>query len=211
MAGGIDEVEDVVLAVLGVVAQVYCPGLDGDAPLPLDVHVVQQLFLHIPAGDRLGVFEDAVGQGGFAVVNVGDDRKIANIVASCCHKLFSPASKCLQNGFNANKSVYHRTALRRKGSSGFRWGPAQPHCPAEIPPLAPEQAAQKRRPPPPRQRPVGEWPDGEKGKDQGNDQLQNGEHLAQQGIERRTGAIGDRKAGEAPPPGDCLLYTSRCV
>ena len=91
MTGSINEIEGVILAVLGMIAQIHRPGLDGNAPLPLNIHIVQQLILHIPAGNRFGVLQNPVRQSGFAVVNVCDYRKIANIIASCCHKLFSPA------------------------------------------------------------------------------------------------------------------------
>ena len=91
MTGSINEIEGVILAVLGMIAQIHRPGLDGNAPLPLNIHIVQQLIFHIPAGNRFGVLQNPVRQSGFAVVNVCDYRKIANIIASCCHKLFSPA------------------------------------------------------------------------------------------------------------------------
>ena len=81
-------------------------------------------------------------------------------------------------------------------------GASQPDCPPEIPALAPEQAAQEHRPPPPGQGPEGERPDTEEGKDQGNDQLQHREHLAHQAVEHGSGAVGDRQAAEAPAPGE---------
>ena len=41
MARGVDEVQGVGAAVLRLVVQADGPGLDGDAPLPLQIHVVQ--------------------------------------------------------------------------------------------------------------------------------------------------------------------------
>ena len=61
------------LAVVGVVNQRYRMGLDGNAPLTLQIHVVQKLVGHIPQGNRLGLFQNPVRQGGFAVVDVGDN------------------------------------------------------------------------------------------------------------------------------------------
>ena len=78
MARGVNEVELIVLPVLGAVGQPDGPGLDGDAPLPLQVHVVQQLGLHVPRGYGVALLDEPVGQRGFAVVNVGDNGKIAD-------------------------------------------------------------------------------------------------------------------------------------
>ena len=41
MAWGVDEVQVIGLPVLGLIFQADGPGLDGNAPLPLQVHVVQ--------------------------------------------------------------------------------------------------------------------------------------------------------------------------
>ena len=78
MARGVDEVEAVGLPVLGLVVHAHRPGLDGDAPLSLQVHVVQQLGLHLPLLHRPADFDHPVGQGGFAMVNVGNDREISD-------------------------------------------------------------------------------------------------------------------------------------
>ena len=83
VARGVDEVELVHLAVLGGVVHGDGAGLDGDAAFPLDVHVVEDLVLHRPLVHALGQFEDAVGEGGFAVVDVRDDAEVADVVS--CH------------------------------------------------------------------------------------------------------------------------------
>ena len=79
MAGGINQVEDVELTIGGFV---FHPGrleLDRDAALPLQVHVVEELLLHVPCRHRAGGLQQAVGQGRFAVVDVGNDAEIANV------------------------------------------------------------------------------------------------------------------------------------
>ncbi len=53
-------------------------GLDGDPPLPLDVHGVEVLLPHEPGVDGPGDLEDAVGQGRLAVVDVADDGEVAD-------------------------------------------------------------------------------------------------------------------------------------
>jgi len=54
--------------------------LDGDAALALKVHVVQCLILHVPLVDGFGMFQQAVGEGAFAVVNVRDDAEVADML-----------------------------------------------------------------------------------------------------------------------------------
>ena len=78
MARGVDEVQGVGLPVGGLVVQAHRPGLDGDAPLPLQVHVVQQLGLHLPLGNGVAQLNQAVGKGGFSMIDVCDNGKIAD-------------------------------------------------------------------------------------------------------------------------------------
>ena len=82
VTGGVDEVELVGAAVPGRVLHPDRLGLDGDAPLPLQVQGVEHLSLHVPRSDRAGPLQQAVGQGGLAVVDVGDDREVADGVAA---------------------------------------------------------------------------------------------------------------------------------
>ena len=79
VARRIDQVQLIELPVPGLVRQPHRPGLDRDAPLPLQVHVVQQLLRHLPLGHRLAPLQQTVRQGGLAVVDMGDDGKISNI------------------------------------------------------------------------------------------------------------------------------------
>ncbi len=51
--------------------------LDGDAAFPLQVHGIQHLGLHLARSQGSGQLQQAVGQRGFAVINMGNDRKIA--------------------------------------------------------------------------------------------------------------------------------------
>ena len=53
-------------------------GFDGDAPLPFQIHVVEELLLHLPRFDRVGQFQKTVGEGRFAMVDMGNDGKIAD-------------------------------------------------------------------------------------------------------------------------------------
>ena len=80
MARSVDEVELVLLPVLGVVVDADGLGLDGDAPLALQVHAVEHLLAHVALGDGVGHLQDAVGQRRLPVVDVGDDAEVADVI-----------------------------------------------------------------------------------------------------------------------------------
>ena len=75
VAGGVDEVDHVVPP-----AQPHRLELDGDAPLPLQLHGVEELLAHLAGLDRAGELQHPVGQGGLAVVDVSNDRRVADAV-----------------------------------------------------------------------------------------------------------------------------------
>ena len=78
VAGRVDQVERVALAVVGVVFEANGARLDGDAVLALQVHRVQHLAGHLPRVDRVRQLEQSIGQRRLAVVDVGDDREVAH-------------------------------------------------------------------------------------------------------------------------------------
>ena len=80
MAGRIHQIEDVIPAILRLVVETHGLRLDGDAALALDIHGVEHLLDHVAGGDRSGLLDQAIGKRGFAVVDMGDDREIADIV-----------------------------------------------------------------------------------------------------------------------------------
>jgi len=76
---GVDEVELVGFAVVRLVHHADGVGLDGDAALAFEVHDVKHLGLHLASGQRAGQLEEPVGEGGLAMVDVRDDRKVADV------------------------------------------------------------------------------------------------------------------------------------
>ena len=78
VTGGVDEVEFIQVAVLRLVLDLDSARLDGNAALTFQVHVVQQLVFHLTQRDGLCLFQDAVGECGLAVVDVGDDAEVAD-------------------------------------------------------------------------------------------------------------------------------------
>ena len=80
VAGRVDQVELVGLAVLRGVHHADGVGLDGDAALALEIHGVEHLRLHFARGQRSGELQQAVGERGFAMVDVRDDREVADVL-----------------------------------------------------------------------------------------------------------------------------------
>ena len=80
MARRIDEVELILLAVLALVVQPHCLRLDGDAALALDVHVVEDLRLHLTLRQRARILDQTVRNRRLAMVDVRDNREIADIL-----------------------------------------------------------------------------------------------------------------------------------
>ena len=85
MAGGVHEVELIILAVFGFPGKADGLGLDGDAALALDVHVVEDLFLHFARLQPAAGLNQAVGQGRFPMVDMGDNREVADAVDGFVH------------------------------------------------------------------------------------------------------------------------------
>ncbi len=77
---GIDQVEDIALTVLRLILDPDRLGLDRDTALPLEIHRVQDLVFHLPLGDRPGALEQTIGQGRLAMVDMGDDREVADML-----------------------------------------------------------------------------------------------------------------------------------
>ena len=73
VAGRVDDVDDVVAVVEADRLQ-----LDRDAALALEVHRVEVLLAHVAGVDGAADLEDAIGQRRLAVVDVGDDREVAD-------------------------------------------------------------------------------------------------------------------------------------
>ena len=58
--------------------------LDRDAALALDVHRVEHLRLHLALAQAPATLNDPIGQRAFAVVDVGNDGEVADVVHGDC-------------------------------------------------------------------------------------------------------------------------------
>jgi hypothetical protein len=85
--GRVDEIQLVVLAVPRAVGEAHRLRLDGDAALALDLHGIEHLLLHLAEIEPAGHLDQPVGERGFPVVDVGDDREIADMVERGGHEI----------------------------------------------------------------------------------------------------------------------------
>ena len=72
--GRVDQVQLVALP-----EHAHCLRLDRDPALALELHRVEQLLLHVPVRDRVCDLEDAIGERRLAMVDVRDDREVADL------------------------------------------------------------------------------------------------------------------------------------
>ena len=78
MAGSIDQIEGVGLAVIGSIGKGSSGGLNGNATLFLQFHGVQHLLSPDTLVNGVAFLQQPVGQGRLAVVDVGNDGEITN-------------------------------------------------------------------------------------------------------------------------------------
>ena len=80
VAGRVDEVEPVGLAIPGGVAEGYGIRLDRDAALAFDVHGVEDLVPKLTIRYRATVLDQPVGKGRLAVIDMRDDAEAPYVV-----------------------------------------------------------------------------------------------------------------------------------
>ncbi len=71
--GGVDQVE-----LMSLPGDTYGLRLDRDPALALEIHGIEQLLAHVPVGNRVRELENTVGESRLPVVDVGDDREVAD-------------------------------------------------------------------------------------------------------------------------------------
>ena len=79
MAGRVDEVQQILLAVFRRVGDADALRLDGDAAFAFDVHAVKVLVAFFAFRHQPRELKDTVGERGLAVVDMGDDAEIADM------------------------------------------------------------------------------------------------------------------------------------
>ena len=76
MSRRIDQIKNILVSILCLIDKPDGLGFDRNAPLPLQIHIVKHLILHLPAGKKPGLLNDPVRQSGFAVVDMCDNTKV---------------------------------------------------------------------------------------------------------------------------------------
>ena len=120
VAGRVNQVQLVRLAVARLVTHRDRMRLDGDAAFAFQIHGIEQLRLHVARGDGAGAMQEPVRKRRLPMVNMGNDAEIAYV---CCVHLknssggtaqASPRRACrAQNIFGVTE-----TATLPKGKQG---------------------------------------------------------------------------------------------
>ncbi len=88
----------------------YGLSLDRDAALALEVHRVEHLLAHLPIGEGLRELEDAVGKRRLAVVDVRDDREVADAIEA---HLVRPSDRRPERPINDSNAPSSRIPSKR--------------------------------------------------------------------------------------------------
>ena len=80
VAGSIDKVQHILLAIARLINAAYRLRLDGNASLTLQIHGVENLCLHLTFAQGSCIFNQAVCQRRFAMIYMGNNRKVTNMV-----------------------------------------------------------------------------------------------------------------------------------
>ena len=79
MSRRVDQIQHIFPAVLCLIDQPDRLGFDRNPALPLKLHIVQHLRLHLPLGQKPRHLNDPVRQCRLSVVNMRDNAKIADV------------------------------------------------------------------------------------------------------------------------------------
>ena len=80
MAGRIHQVQNIGLAILRRIFEAHGLGLDRDPALTLNIHGIEHLLDHVAGSERSRRLDQPIGKGRLAVVDMGDDGEIADVV-----------------------------------------------------------------------------------------------------------------------------------
>jgi hypothetical protein len=76
----VNQVQVVNLPIASAILQRSGLRFDGDAAFFFDIHRVQNLSFHLPLLQSSTALDQSVSQGRFAMINVGDDGKISDVL-----------------------------------------------------------------------------------------------------------------------------------
>jgi hypothetical protein len=56
---------------------------NGNAPFPLDVHIIEELVTEFPITYHFADLDKSVGKGGFSMINMGDYAEVPDVIHIC--------------------------------------------------------------------------------------------------------------------------------
>ena len=77
VARRIDQIQAIGIAIFGFVMEANAFRLDGDAALAFQVHGIENLRRHFALGEAARHFNQTIGKGGLAVIDMRDDAEIS--------------------------------------------------------------------------------------------------------------------------------------
>src|SRR5690606_31627085 len=81
----VDQIENISLAVLRLIAQANGLRLDSDAAFTFNIHRVKDLILHLARLKPACHLNEAIGKSRFPVIDMCDNRKVTNMVKWSAH------------------------------------------------------------------------------------------------------------------------------
>ena len=79
MARCVNEVQGEDLTILSLILHLYWMRFDRDPPFTFQIHVIQHLAFHLFLSDGMREFQQAVGQGGFSMIDVCNNAEISDV------------------------------------------------------------------------------------------------------------------------------------
>ncbi len=76
VTGSIDQIQRIHLTITSMVLQSYCPQLDSDATLTLNIHGIKDLFRHLALRYGVSAFQEPISQRGFSMVNMSNNTEV---------------------------------------------------------------------------------------------------------------------------------------
>ena len=78
MSRCVNQIKNIFFPILRLVYSSDCLRLNGDTSLPLDIHVIQYLLLHLSAGQQTCSLYNSICQSRFAMINMCNNTEISD-------------------------------------------------------------------------------------------------------------------------------------
>ena len=106
MSGCVNQIEKILVAVVGVVDNANGARLYSYSALAFKLHVVEKLSLHIARRNGVGLFQNTVGKSAFAVIDMRDNAEISDFILRKRH--FHPPVRCFDKKIIAYRADFNK-------------------------------------------------------------------------------------------------------